>query len=178
MRIGRGPGAGALHVFIERNHPERDSGGDARMLDAGQRGESFFQFSVKFLRVLLVVAAEAGVGFEEQSCSPFASRFDPRRLARAAQENRRRGQERERKGDLRDDQRIARQKFPASPNDIFVSIFLQVADDRGARKFHRRPEREADRAEHAKSQRRSDHGRVRAARPDEVERKQIARARR
>ena len=75
------------------------------------------------------MAAEAGVDLEQETALGFQAGVDRRCLLRAADEKRRRGEKREGKGDLRDDERIAREKFPVPPNDIFAGVFFQVTDD-------------------------------------------------
>ena len=80
------------------------------------------------------------------------SGIDAGGLVRPADEKRGGGEEGEGEGDLCDNEWIAREKFPMSPNDIFGGVFFQVADDEAAREFEGWPEREADRTDQAKNE--------------------------
>ncbi len=116
----------ALDVLVQRNHAERDRRGNARALDSRQRGEALVQFLIKFLRVLRIVTGQACVNFKKETCAGLKARLHGSSLVRAANEKRSRGQQRERKRDLNNHERIARQKFPPAADHIFARLFLQI----------------------------------------------------
>jgi hypothetical protein len=177
---GRGLGVGccleasALHLSIQRDHAERNGCGDARMLGAGQGGEAFFESAIEVLRACWFVSGQARVGFNEESGACLQASIDRSGFARAANEERRRGQQSEREGDLGDDERIAREKLPTAPDDIFAGLFLEIGHDGAARKLERRSERENERADDAKGERRSQDREIWAGEPDDIERQHFA----
>ena len=81
----------------------------------------------------LIVGGKTGVDFEKIVGACLQSGIDICRLARAANEERGRSQERERKGNLDNNQRMARQIFCAPDDGIFTGILFQIADDRRSR---------------------------------------------
>ncbi len=89
--------------------------------------------SIKLFRARLIHPAEARIHFEEEIVIDAQSGIERRRFVRAADEQGRRGEKRERESDLHHDQRIARQKTPAAPNRVFAGMFLQIADHAVAR---------------------------------------------
>ena len=66
----------------------------------GKRGESCTQVPIKFLRAFRFVAGKARICFEQKTRARFQSGINRRRFARAANEQRRRCQQRERERDL------------------------------------------------------------------------------
>src|SRR5262245_1537197 len=114
------------------------------MLHAGKRGESIAQGAVDLLRALRIETAEARVDFEEQIVFDVQSGLERGRIVRSANEKGRGREERERESNLDNDERIAREKTPASPDDIIPGMLLQIADDAMTRKLHRRAEGEGD----------------------------------
>jgi hypothetical protein len=125
------------------------------------------------LRPLLIEAAQTGINFEEQIIVDAQAGIQVRRLVGAADEQRRRGQQREGERDLHHDERIAREEAPASPDRVFARLFLQVADDAVARKLQGRPERERERPKQAEDERRAEDREVRRGVPDEVDRHEM-----
>ena len=117
------------------------------MLDAGKRSQAIAQGTISLLNLCLRRARQASVYFKQQIVLRMQTGFERGCLVRTANEQRRGGKQRERKSDLRNNQRVARQKAPTPPDYIFAGLFFQISDDRAARKFHRWAEREADRAD-------------------------------
>ena len=144
------------------------------MLHPGQRREPIVQRAIKLLRALRLEAAETRIHFEEEIVLDSQSGIEPGRFVGAADEQRGRREQRERECNLRDDQRIARQKTPAAPDDIFAGMFLQIADHTVARQFERWTEREGQRAEEAKSEGHRENRQIRPRVPDQVDREEVA----
>ena len=82
----------------------------------------------------LIVSAHASINFEKKATIRLETGIDGCCFERTANEKRRRGQKGERESDLCDNERIARQKFPAAMHGIVARLFLQVGDDAGAGK--------------------------------------------
>ncbi len=140
------------------------------MLDSGQRRESFLEGAIQILRTRLVVSGQARIHLEQEIIPGLQPGVDRRGFARAANEERRRGQERERESDLHNHERIAREKLPTSLTGIFSGMFLQVLDHRRFGELQRRPEREGEGAEERKRKRRREHRSAQAAIPNNVHR--------
>ena len=174
LRVRRRIRPAALHRFVELDHSERHRGGNARAFDTGQGREPFLQRAIQILRARLVVGRETRVGFQKIIRARLQTGIDVRRLARAANEERGRREQRERECDLHHDERIARQKLPAPDDCIFARLFLQVADDCGLRQLQRRPEREGKRSEKTKCKSRREHRHAQAALPDDIDRQFFA----
>ncbi len=136
--------AGALHRTSERNHPKRGRRRDADVLHTGQRGEPIAERAIKLLRALRFESSEARVDFEDEIVIDAQSGIHPGRFVRAADEERRSREKRERESDLYHDEWIARQKTPAPPHDVIAGVLFQIADDAIARQLQRRAERERD----------------------------------
>ena len=133
LRIGGRMDAGALHASAERCIP---NGTVAEMLTCstpGKRGESLARACDRDPARASDRSRPGSRRLRGGKCSRRASPVSiAAALPRAANEERRRGQERERECDLHDDERIAREKFPAPPNDIFAGLFLS---DRRSRRL-------------------------------------------
>src|SRR6186997_1095353 len=112
------------------------------MPHARKRGQSLAQSSVELLRALQIETAEARVDFEEQIVFDVQPGLERAGIVRSTNEKGRGREEREREGDLDNDERIAREKTPTSPDDIIPGMLLQIADDAITRKLHRRAESE------------------------------------
>ena len=122
----------------------------------------------------LVVAGKAGIRFKNETRTGRQTSIDGSSFAGAADEQGRRREQGERERDLRDDERIAREKSPAPPNDIFAGLFLEIGDHRAPGKFKRGPERESDRADNAESKSGREDRRVGTRQPDDIERQHFA----
>src|SRR6266567_71163 len=114
------------------------------MLHTRKRSQAISQRAIRLLYLRLRRPRQASVYFEQQIVLRMQTGFERGCLVRTANEQPGGGKQRERKGDLRNNQRVARQKAPATPDQIFAGLFFQISDDRAARKFHRWSEREAD----------------------------------
>lgn len=87
--------AGALDVSAERDHPERDRGRDAGVLDAGQRREAFLEVAIKILGAFLVVTGQARIRFEKETRAGREAGVDRSGFAGAPDEERGGGEQRE-----------------------------------------------------------------------------------
>src|ERR1044071_4197225 len=114
------------------------------MPHTGKRSDAIAQGAVELFRALRIETAEARIDFEEQIVFDMQSGVEMGGIVRATNEEGRSGQERERESDLDHDKRIAREKTPASPDDIIPGMLLQIADDAITRKLQRRAEGERD----------------------------------
>ena len=140
------------------------------MFDAGQGCEAFLEIAVKILRAFLIVARKAGVGFNQETGARGQTGFDRSGFSGAANEQRGSREQRERKGNLRDHEWIARKKFPSTPHDVFAGLFLEVRDHSATGKLERRSEGESDRADDTEGKGRRQDRQIRAREPDDVER--------
>jgi len=144
------------------------------MLHTGKRSQAIAQGTISLLYLRLRRAGQASVYFKQQVVLRMQTGFELCCLVRAANEERRGCEQRQRKRDLRNHQRIARQKTPATPNHIFAGLFFQIADDGTSRKFQGWAKREAGCADKTETECHRKNGQARSAIPDDVERHQDA----
>jgi hypothetical protein len=85
----------------------------AGVLDSRLRGEPFLERSVKTLRARLIVTRQACIQLKEIIPARLETGIDVRGLARAMHKKGRSREKSEGKGDLDDNERVAREKFPA-----------------------------------------------------------------
>ena len=166
--------ASPLHIAFHKTEAEWNRRREPRVFDPGQGREFFTKRTIKILSALFVKAAEARVDLQQKRRVGMQSRIDRSRFRSATNEKRGGGNQREGKCNLRDDERIARQKFPARPVGIFAGLLFQISDHGKPREFQRRTEGETNRSENAEEKCGAEDRRIRTAQPNEIERKHRA----
>jgi hypothetical protein len=126
--VGRGLRPSALYGTVQGEKTEGHDGGDAGGLHPGQRGEAIASSAIKLEAAGLVVAAETGVGLDENGGIGFKAGFDAAGLERATDEKSGSGDQAERESDLRYDEGIPWEPPVAARGGILARLLLEIAD--------------------------------------------------
>ena len=120
--------------------------------------------------LFLGAAAEGGVDLEDEFALGLQAGVNVGGLGGAADEERGRGEEREGKRDLRDDERVARQPAPAPARGVLAGMFLEIQEHVAAGQFEGRHQAERHGADHAEDQGGPEEHGTRTGLEDQVER--------
>src|SRR5208337_4179878 len=128
VSVGAGLCPSALYGAVQGEETEGHDGSDAGGLHPGQRGETVAGSAIKLEAAGLVVAAQTGVGLDENGGIGFKAGFDAAGLERATDEKSGSGDQAERQGDLRYDEGIAREPAMAARGGILARLLLKIGD--------------------------------------------------